>query len=222
MFLKAFKMKYKFLKTEDVKEILELYPNHKAEFIAEKFCVPISKIYKTAARYKVKKSPEFLSSTDSGRIQKGQHLSPETRFKKGDKSATKAKRMEALIKNEEKLKNWRNKLWKKGHKPINTAKDGDVRWREGLGYYFIRISDNKWVLYHRYLWEEKYGKIEEGFNIVFKDGNSKNCNISNLECLSNEEIMLKNSIQRYPKELVQVMQLNGKLKRQINKSSNNG
>ena len=215
-------MKYKFLKTEDVKQILELYPNHKAEFIAEKFGVPVSKIYKTAARYKIKKSPEFLSSPNSGRIQKGQHLSPETRFKKGSKVATKVKRMEAFFKKEMKMKKWRDGLWKKGHKPINTAKDGDIRWREGLGYFHIRISEDNWVLYHRFLWEQTYGKIPEGFNIVFVDGNRKNCDISNLKCISDAELASLNTIQRYPKELVQLMQLNGKLKKQIDKSSNNG
>ena len=120
------------------------------------------------------------------------------------------------------MKKWREGLWKKGHKPINTAKDGDIRWREGLGYFHIRISEGNWVLYHRFLWEQTYGKIPEGFNIVFVDGNRKNCDISNLKCISDAELASLNTIQRYPKELVQLMQLNRKLKKQIDKSSNNG
>ena len=213
-------MKYKFLKYKEVQEIIAAYPNTKASVLADKHDVPVHKIYATAKRYGIKKSPEFLASPDSGRIVKGQSLSPETRFKKGMVSPRKGKKME--FNSKEAAEKSKASRWKKGHKPPNAATNGEIRWREGLGYHFIRIAENHWVLYNRWLWEKHYGKIPEDFNVVFKDGNAKNCALENLECISNAELVLRNNIHdRYPPELVQIMLMKGKLKKEINKLEKN-
>ncbi len=211
-------MKYKFLKSKEVQEILEAYPNTKASVLAEKHGVPVSKIYATAKRCGIKKSPEFLAGPDSGRIAKGQSLSPETRFQKGMVSARKGKKMN--FKSAEAEKKSAANRWKKGQKPLNTAKDGDVRWREGLGYHFIRMSENHWELYHRWLWIQKHKSIPSGHNIVFKDGNPKNCVLENLECISNTELMERNTIARYPGELIGSIHRVSRLKKIIKNKQN--
>lgn len=211
--------KQKALNHDQVIEIVNRYPNEKAATIAADFNVDVETIYKTAQRYNVKKSEAFKASAQSGRIKKGQRLSVETEFKPGCQSATKGKRIEAMIKNEAKLKKWRSGLWKKGHKPHNTGTDGEVRWRKNPGYYFIRISEQNWQFYHRYLWEQHNGPIPEGYNVVFSDRNRRNCTIENLECISNEELVIRNTIHRYPKELISIMKLKGKLNRQIIKQN---
>lgn len=40
-----------------------------------------------------------------------------------------------------------------------------------------------WVAKHRYVWEQAYGPIPEDHCIIFVDGNSKNCELSNLRCI---------------------------------------
>lgn len=200
--------------------ILKRYPVEKAEVIANDYNVTVMTVYKTAQRYGVKKSSEFMNSSASGRIQKGDCLSPGTQFKKGDTSATKGKRMAAMIKNEAKMRKWLDGLWRKGNKPYNTAKDGEIRWRKGVGYYFIRISENNWEFYHRYLWEQTNGKVPEGYNVIFRDGIRRNCTIENLECISNAELALRNSIHRYPAELEKAIRLNSKLQKMINNETN--
>lgn len=210
-------MKYKFLKSAEVQEILKEYPHTKAEVLAQKHGVPISKIYATANRCGVKKSPEFLASANSGRMQKGNSISPKTQFKKGMVSPRKGKKM-IYHSEESKIKSQANR-WKKGNIPPNIANDGEVRWREGLGYYFIRISSENWELYNRFLWKQVHGEIPEDHNIIFKDGNRKNCVIENLECLSNAELQIKNSIHRYPSELIVQIKKISKLKRIIKNKS---
>lgn len=211
-------MKNKFLKSAEVQEILEAYPNTKASVLAEKHGVPVSKIYATAKRCGVKKSPEFLAGPDSGRMVKGQSLSPETRFQKGMPSARKGKKMEFKTAGAEQ-KSAANR-WKKGQKPFNIAQDGEVRWREGFGYHYIRISENNWELYHRWLWVQEHSLIPEDGNIVFKDGNPKNCVLENLECISNKELMARNTIARYPRELIGSIHKLSRLKKIIKNKQN--
>lgn len=207
-------MKYKFLKSAEVQEILKDYPHIKAQVLAERHGVPVHKIYSTAKRYGIKKSPEFLASADSGRVLKGASLSPATRFKKGMASPRKGKKM--MFNSEEAKQKSIASRWKKGNIPPNIASEGEVRWREGFGYHYIKIADNVWHLYHRWLWEKHIGQIPEKHNIVFKDGNPKNCVIENLECITDAELALRNTIHRYPPELVEVMMLKGKLIKAIN------
>lgn len=206
------KVRCKNLTTSEINEIKRRYPNEPAQVLADEYKVPIFRIYSVAKRYGIKKSDEFLNSSSSGRIQPGQNFSPETQFKKGCPGATKGMRIEAIIKNEDKLRNWREKcLWKKGNKPYNTGKDGEIRWRKNVGYYFIRISENNWEFLHRVIWQKKNGEIPPGFNIVFKDGNRRNCKISNLECISNAELVERNRHTKYPLDLRKAIEEKNKL-----------
>ncbi|MEA4975970.1 MAG: HNH endonuclease signature motif containing protein [Paludibacter sp.] len=198
----------------EVKEIKRRYPDELAQVLADEFNVPVFRIYSVAKRYGIKKSDEFLNSTSSGRIQKGECLSPETQFQKGCPGATKGLRIEAIIKDEEKLRNWREKcLWKKGNKPYNTGKDGEIRWRKNVGYYFIRIAENNWEFLHRYIWQQKNGEIPQGFNVIFKDGNRRNCRLSNLECISDAELGERNRHTKYPLDLREAIEEKNKLNR---------
>lgn len=96
--------------------------------------------------------------------------------------------------------------FQKGHKPHNTKQDRDISLRRMDGkanrkYYWIRISEKNWELLHRFLWKKYYGEIPEGFNVQFKDNNSLNCVIENLELVSKPQNMDNNNINRYPEEI---------------------
>ena len=70
---------------------------------------------------------------------------------------------------------------------------------------------------HRYLWEQAHGTIPKGYNIIFKNGNTLNCCLENLVCVSNEELMQKNTIHRYPNELKTAIKQISKIKKQLTK-----
>ena len=175
------------LQSQQVQEILKDYPNLKSSVLAEKYQVPVEKIYSTAKRYGIKKSEEFKLSDQSGLIKKGQHLAPGTEIKKGQRMMGPRRR------NKTKLPH--PTAWRKGNIGPLTAKDGEIRWRT-VGW-MIRINLNNWMFYTRWLWIQKYGEIAEGWNVVFKDGfsNSKDHipTIEQLECVSNAGLLNMNS-----------------------------
>lgn len=210
------------LKQYQIKKILEIYPDTKAADIAKRLNISVRHVYSTAKRYGVKKSEAFLNSPSSGRIQKGNCLSPETQFKKGHVGNTKGMRMEALLKSAEKIQAWKKNHWKKGNKPFNTAKDGDLRFRKNPGYWFIRLSENNWEFYHRWLWKQKYGEITEGYNVIFKDNFDKRLipEISDIECISNAELIERNRHSKYPLEVMQAIELKNKLNKLIKVKQN--
>jgi hypothetical protein len=85
--------------------------------------------------------------------------------------------------------------FKKGHLPHNTKSDGTITIRNDRSsktgilcrYKYIRISLGKWTLYQRYVYEQHHGVIPKGCIIAFKDGDSMNCTIDNLECITRAE-----------------------------------
>ena len=135
---------------------------------------------------------------------------------RGHVPANKGKKMPNEIK--EKIK---HTFFKKGHKPHNAKIDGYISKRldkrNGRTYLYIRISEGKWEEYHRYVWEKQNGKIPAGMNLIFKDGNTLNCNIDNLELLTNAELMKRNSIHNYPEELQVKIRKLAKLKKTLKK-----
>ena len=46
---------------------------------------------------------------------------------------------------------------------------------------------NKWRMKHRIVWEEHHGKIPDGQNVIFLDGNKLNTEIENLALVTNSE-----------------------------------
>lgn len=60
------------------------------------------------------------------------------------------------------------------------------------GYWFIKRANNLWVLKHRYLWEQENGPVPEGSVIIFGDGNPLNFDLSNLLCVTRQDLLTMN------------------------------
>lgn len=81
----------------------------------------------------------------------------------------------------------------KGYRPSRRAPIG-TEYIDPSGNAFIKVSDEpkkrggsraqhtNWRPKGRCVWEQHYGEIPEGHNIVHLDGDPSNCDISNLEC----------------------------------------
>lgn len=115
--------------------------------------------------------------------------------------------------------------FKKGHIPHNSNPQGNGaivsrKDSSGKSYKFIRVKAGGWELYHRYLWEQKNGKIPEKHLVVFKDGNTENVTIENLELISMIANMYRNSFVKYPKELIPSLELRKKIEHKLNKLQN--
>lgn len=141
----------------------------------------------------------------------------ESYIKKGSTAYNKGKKQSEYM-TAAAIKRTKKTRFKKGNLPHNTKpKDGIITIRKDARtkrpYKHIRLSLGKWVMLHVVKWENKHGKVPKGKIIAFKDGNSMNCTLKNLQLITREENMQRNTIHRYPAELKQVIRLNHKLKR---------
>lgn len=100
---------------------------------------------------------------------------------------------------------------------LMKARSSEVRhpWTADIGTEFVgkdgrtyrKVSETgeshkDWVLSHHVEWEKHHGAVPPGWIVTFRDGNKSNCAIENLHLISRAENMARNSIHRYPKEIV--------------------
>lgn len=114
-----------------------------------------------------------------------------------------------------------SRTWfKKGNVPPKTKTDlyvsaryhrRDKRW-----YLYIREGLGKWELLHRHMYKKFVGEIPQNYVVAFKDGDSLNCITSNLELITRQENMQRNSITNYPEEIKDIIRIKGVLTRKIN------
>ncbi len=141
-------------------------------------------------------------------------------FRKGQEPVNKGKKWtEYMSKEAQEIS--RKTTFKKGTVPPNKFSDYQevirLDKRKNRPYFMIRLpGESKLIYKHIWIWEQANNtKLPEGHNIVFKDGNSMNCTIENLECISNAELLKRNTIHKYPEELQKVIKLKNKITRKI-------
>jgi len=208
--------RFKFL-PQHIEYIRKHFSHRKSSDIAKEIGCTISGLRGKAHTLGLHKTKEFWSSSGSGMFHKGHTIGIETRFKKGHCSQNKGKKAEEFM-SPEALEKFRKNSFKKGNIPHNTKFDGVVTTRkqkDGYSYKFIRISLKKWLPLHIYVWMQHHGDVPKGYNIVFKDGNYKNCSIKNLECISNAELAERNRFTKYPYELRTSISLRNKINKKI-------
>ena len=83
---------------------------------------------------------------------------------------------------------------------------------DSCGYVLVKNKQRKWVRKHRLVWESHFGKIPDGYKIVFLDENKSNLNIENLVCVSKDVqgalSMMKQTSPKIKKCKIASMQLN--------------
>lgn len=129
----------------------------------------------------------------------------EARFKKGSVAANKGKKQSEYMSAEAIARSAKTRF-QKGNVSHNAKdRDGVITIRHehpgrsstnGRPYKYIRVSIGKWKPLHQYLWEKEYGKVPAGKCLWFKDGNSLNVNLSNMEMITRKENRLRNSASR--------------------------
>lgn len=197
---------------KQIEVVKSLYATTLSEEIAKQLGCTISTVYNIANKLGLKKDVSFIAETARKRTLNPNHGGRKYLFKPGQTPANKGKKMTEYV-SLEKIEKIKKTCFKKGHKPHNTLYDGCIRSRNG--YLYIRISEGKWELLQRHIWVENYGEIPSDHNIVFKDGNRKNCSIENLKCISNAELAECNRDTKYPEELRKAIRLNNKLNKII-------
>ena len=100
-------------------------------------------------------------------------------FKKGHTPWNKGRRV--IVKNQHTWFKKGQKVW--SEKPVGTIW---VRKEKEVLYKFIKTEAGI-KRYSRVIWEQHHGKIPKGNIIRYKDGNTLNCDIDNLLCVSRKE-----------------------------------
>lgn len=120
-------------------------------------------------------------------------------FKKGNVPFNKGKKWADYV-SKKGQENSRKTTFKKGNIPHNHRPVGNERITKD-GYTEIKIKEpNKWQLKHRYIYEKKYGKIPDGMNLIFLDGNKQNIELSNLKLVSRAEDLIMNTNKLFTKD----------------------
>lgn len=198
-----------------VETLTKRYPHEPSLTLAKEFGINTSRVYQKAARMGLKKTPEFLSSPESGRTDGKRGGS--SRFKPGHQTWNKGINFNPGGRSAE-------TRFKKGMKPHTWQPIGTERISKD-GYLQRKVFDTgyppkDWIGVHIFLWQEHHKKdLPKGYAIVFKDGDKTNIVIENLECLSRAELMNRNSVHRFPKELIELIHLRGVINRKINQGS---
>ena len=115
--------------------------------------------------------------------------------------------------------------FKSGRLPHNTVHEKNAERKRkdlqtGRWYVYQKIGHGNWQLKHRLVWERANGPIPKGHIITFKDGNTQNCHLHNLECITMAQNAARN-IEHYhslPPVLKTSVKLNKKLIQQIRTS----
>ncbi len=200
-----------------VEQLRALYPDAKTADIATALGRTESQVYAKASSLGLKKSTVYLASPASCRLRRGDNIGSGTRFQKGHPTWNKG--MKGLRIGGEATQ------FKPGHrggkallnyKPIGTeriSKDG---------YLERKINDDmplqkRWRAVHLLVWEEVNGPLPPGHAVAFKDGNKRNISTDNLELISRSDLMRRNTVHNLPKEVAELVQLRGALKRKINR-----
>jgi hypothetical protein len=168
---------------EETELLIEYYPHRSTKEVAFITGKSISQCYAKAFALQLHKTPEYLATEASGRLQRSREQS---QFIKGHTPWNKG--MKGLQIGGEETR------FKKGHVPVNYKPIGWTRI-DVEGYHWTKVEEglNGWVLTHRLAWEMEHGPIPKGAIIRFKDGNKLNFDIENLFIIDTKQNMeLKN------------------------------
>jgi len=159
------------LSKNEIQEIIKLYPDYFNWQLERMFNISESCILNVRRKNNLKKSKEIMD---------------DSRFKKGHIPFNKGQRHDYS----------NSGRFIKGHIPKNHKSIGSIRdsyKNKKNHYYEVKIEEpNKWALLHRYIWEQNYGGIPNGNIIIFRDGNTFNCELTNLGMITRKENLTRN------------------------------
>lgn len=207
------------------------YPHKSTRKLAEEMGRTVEATYRIASKLGLHKTPEFLASPESGRLKPGQSRPgmAATQFRVGQTPHNKGLRRPGYAPGRMSQTQFRkgNRTGKAAEnwKPIGTI------MADTEGYLRIKVRESVhgqeatgfgntqvWPLLHRHIWSQHHGPIPAKHIVTLKDGNRSNCAIENLELISMANNARRNSMwNKYPRELEEVIQLGGALKRKLRK-----
>jgi len=185
---------------EEVQYIITHYATTTNEELGRVLGRHPDRIATKAHRMGLKKDKNFLIEQAKNRPNSGQFKKGFTPFNKGQKLSQETK---------DKLK---ATMFKRGNRPHNTLNVGDER-EDKDGYVWVKIAEPKeWRQKHHIVFGED---VPTGHKVIFVDGNKYNFERENLRLISDADLMLQNTMHRFPPELISLMRTVNKLKKRV-------
>lgn len=157
--------------------------------IRERFALELEPAKVNSLRYRL----GAKSGIDT-RIRKGQKLSPETCFKKGNVPFTKGRSWNEWAPSEKTREAMRKGHFKSGHMPHNHMPVGSVVIKAD-GYQWKKVAEpNRWRQLHHLVWEAVNGPIPPHHCVAFRNGDRMDVRLENLILISRDENAMLNSI----------------------------
>lgn len=221
----AFDQKHIWTRAED-KLLRKRYPHASTAAIARDLGMRVLQVSQHAHVLGLHKSEAYLASPAACRLRRGDEVGKAYRFPKGHVPANKGLRRPGWHRGR-----MRETQFKKG-RPANESANyqpiGTERICSKDGYLIRKVTDDRslvparrWVAVHRLVWEAANGPIPKGHAVRFKPGMKTavagEITLDRLELVSLADNMRLNSIHNLPKPLKEVVQLRGRLMRQIHK-----
>ena len=197
---------------QQIQVIKDKYAETQTVYIAQELGLDTVVVYRKAHQLGLRKSQAFLKSEASGRLNPLSVLGQKTRFKPGQIPPNKGKKQQDYMAPEA-IERTAKTRFKKGNVPANHKEIGTERLSKD-GYFEIKTAKG-YLLKHRVIWAENFGPIPKNMIVGFKDNNKTNLEVSNLELLTRQQNMLRNSIQRFPSEIIATIKIVSKLNKKL-------
>lgn len=186
-----------------------------------------STVSQKAAKLGLKKSEAYLASPAACRLRRGDNVGEAYRFKPGHASWNKG--LKGVFGVQEACRATQFKKGRPAHEARNYLPIGSLRISKD-GYLERKVTDDpglmparRWVAVHRLVWAEAHGPVPAGHVVCFKPGRTTadldRITLDALELVSRRDLMLRNTVHRYGKDVARLVQLRGALTRQINERS---
>lgn len=197
------------------------YPHLPTVEVARKVGRTVAQVYAKAADLGIRKSAAFMASDRSGRIQRGRShpAMVRTQFTKGSVPWNKGthyvaggRSAETRFKPGQRSVRWDIDAYGLGALRVTTDGSLLIKYRPGH-------SRHTWMMMGRFVWWTETGHKPTRDQVVrAKNGDSHDTRIENLELITRAENARRNIFwTRYPREVGQLIQLKGAIRRQANR-----
>lgn len=209
---------------DELRQLRECYPDTRTDELAAALGRPPASVYNQANSLGMRKSAAFLASEAAGRIQRGR-TDPRmvaTQFKAGQEAWNKGQSYRPGGRAAE----TQFKPGRPAHEAHNYKPIGSLRLSKD-GYLERKVTDDpavvparRWIGVHRLVWEAEHGPVPAGHVVVFMPGRrttvQAEITLDAVELITRRELMERNTVHNYPREIARLVQLRGALARQIN------
>lgn len=211
----------------EVEKLTREYPDRQTAVLAAQMNRTERSVYQMAEKLGLMKSEAYLSSVESGRIQRGR-TDPRmqaTQFKRGQKAWNEG--MKGVCGTHENCRRTQFKVGRPASDSANYQPIGSERLSKD-GYLERKVTDDpsivparRWAGVHRLVWEAANGPVPDHHVVCFLPGRrtaeAEKITLDALELVSRAELARRNHPRSRNPELAKLVQLKGAITRQVNR-----